>query len=51
MSELVERWRGLSLLMFRLLRDLSMDQLEIVLMEGTQEEEEERDFFDSHSIE
>ena len=52
MLELVKRWRGLSLSMFRFLRDSSTNQLEIVLMEGTQdEEEEERDFFDSYSME
>ena len=35
MAELVEWWRGLSLSIFRLLRNLPIDQLEIMLMEGT----------------
>ena len=41
MAELVKWWRGLSLLMFRLLRNSPINQLEIMLMEGPQWEEEE----------
>ena len=59
MSELVKRWRGVSVSMFRLLRVTPTDQLFTLLedasrgmLEGLQnEEEEEEDFFNSHSVE